>query len=286
MLSTKSAWRIVVVMESAGARKGRQCAILARAGNVARSRRIEWAGRLMQTDPTPARAALSAATPDPELARARRRAATRPAFEAIMRRHNQLLFRTARSILQERRRDRRRAAGGLPARLAGDRRLSRRREALDLAGADRHQRSARPPAPAQRPDHSAGHRRGADRSRDAPGVGGRSRPPPRARRDARRDAPPDRGPHRPAAEAFRTVFMLRAVEEMSVEEVAAALEHARGDGAHPLLPRPRPAARRPVARGRRRRSATRSRSTASAATGSSPACSTPSLPRTGDASRS
>ena len=51
-------------------------------------------------------------------------------------------------------------------------------------------------------------------------------------------------------EAFRAVFMLRAVEEMSVEEVAARARAARGDGADPLLSRPRTAARRPVARRR------------------------------------
>src|SRR5580765_4089219 len=180
MLSTKSAWRIEVVMAWAGARKGSQCAILASAGNVAGSRRIEWAARLMKTDPAPARAALSPATPDPELAQ-RAAAGDTPAFEAIMRRHNQLLFRTARSILKS------------------DRRLSRRRQAFHLAGADRHQPGLRPPAPAQRPDHSPGHHHGTDRCRDAPGVAGRSGPPPGAQRDARRGAPPDRGPHRPAA---------------------------------------------------------------------------------------
>jgi len=44
------------------------------------------------------------------------------AFARIMRRHNQLLFRTARSILHSDA-DRRRTAGRLPARLARHRRL-------------------------------------------------------------------------------------------------------------------------------------------------------------------
>ncbi len=53
----------------------------------------------MKTDPRPAPAAISAATADPELA-ARAAAGDTAAFEAIMRRHNQLLFRTARSIVR------------------------------------------------------------------------------------------------------------------------------------------------------------------------------------------
>ena len=53
----------------------------------------------MKTHPTPGPAALSAATSDTELAQ-RAAAGDTPAFEAIMRRHNQLLFRTARSILK------------------------------------------------------------------------------------------------------------------------------------------------------------------------------------------
>ena len=98
-LSTKSAWRIEVVMGWAGTREGSQCAILPSAGNAARSPGIQWAGSRMQTDPIPAPAAFSAATPDSELARRAADGET-PAFEAIMRRHNQLLFRTARSILK------------------------------------------------------------------------------------------------------------------------------------------------------------------------------------------
>ena len=55
-----------------------------------------------------------------------------------------------------------------------------------------------------------------------------------------------------AAEAFRTVFMLRAVEEMSVEEVATVLELPEATVRTALLSRSRPAARRPVARRRSR----------------------------------
>ena len=58
----------------------------------------QWVGSRMQTDPIPAPAAFSAAIPTPSWRGVPRR--RNPAFEAIMRRHNQLLFRTARSILK------------------------------------------------------------------------------------------------------------------------------------------------------------------------------------------
>ncbi len=53
----------------------------------------------MQTAPIPASAAISAATTDTELAE-RASQGDALAFEAVMRRHNRLLFRTARSILK------------------------------------------------------------------------------------------------------------------------------------------------------------------------------------------
>ena len=51
-------------------------------------------------------------------------------------------------------------------------------------------------------------------------------------------------------ETFRTVFVLRAVEEFSVEETAAALAIPPATGPQPLLPRPGDAARGARARGR------------------------------------
>ena len=53
----------------------------------------------MQTEPLPAFPVVSAATTDTELA-ARAALGDTSAFASIMRRHNQLLFRTARSILK------------------------------------------------------------------------------------------------------------------------------------------------------------------------------------------
>ena len=49
--------------------------------------------------PVPITAAITAQTPDAELA-VRGAQGDEAAFEAIMRRHNQLLFRTARSIVK------------------------------------------------------------------------------------------------------------------------------------------------------------------------------------------
>ena len=53
----------------------------------------------MQTEPIPVPTPVSAAAPDTELA-ARAAGGDASAFAVIMRRHNQLLFRTARSILK------------------------------------------------------------------------------------------------------------------------------------------------------------------------------------------
>ena len=149
-----------------------------------------------------------------------------PAFEAIMRRHNRLLFRTARSILkndaetedalQEAYLRAWRALAGFraDAKLStwlvrivineslGRLRLRRRGAqvipldaALDVAG---HEPEAlMEDDPDQRPDRVA------------------MRAEVRRLMEARIDTLPD---------AFRTVFMLRAVEELSVEEIAVALE--------------------------------------------------------------
>ena len=148
------------------------------------------------------------------------------AFEAIMRRHNRLLFRTARSILkndaetedalQEAYLRAWRALAGFRAdaklstwlvRIVINESLGRLRRrgaqvipldaALDVAG---HEPEAlMEDDPDQRPDRVA------------------MRAEVRRLMEARIDTLPD---------AFRTVFMLRAVEELSVEEVAVALEIA------------------------------------------------------------
>jgi len=176
----------------------------------------------MQADPAP-RAALSATTPDAELA-SRAAAGDTRAFERVMRRHNQLLFRTARSILKNdgETEDALQEAYLLAWKAIGsyraDAKLStwlvrivinqalarlRRKSAqvipLDTAmePIDPELREALEDDPVQRPENRA------------------ERAEIRRLIEARIDLLP---------EAFRVVFMLRAVEEMSVEEVAAALE--------------------------------------------------------------
>jgi RNA polymerase sigma-70 factor (ECF subfamily) len=179
----------------------------------------------MKTEPVPVPelAALSATTPDAELA-ARAAAGDTRAFERVMRRYNQLLFRTARSILRNdgETEDAVQEAYLLAWRAIGsyraDAKLStwlvrivinqalarlRRRSAqvipLDTAmePIDPELREALEDDPDQRPEHRA------------------QRAEMRRLIESRIDLLP---------ESFRIVFMLRAVQEMSVEEVAAALE--------------------------------------------------------------
>ena len=69
--------------------------------------------------------------------------------------------------------------------------------------------------------------------------------------------------------AFRTVFVLRALEELSVEETATSLGIPGSDGANPFLPRSQPVARRARSGRSISRSATRSLSTARVVTASS-----------------
>ena len=142
-----------------------------------------------------------------------------------MRRHNQLLFRTARSILRSdgEAEDALQEAYLLAWRAIGSFRAEAKLSTWlvrivinEALGRLRRKR---------RRDHPAGRRDGTDRSSSAGAARGRSRPAARTARrmraemrrliEARIDLLP---------EAFRTVFMLRAVEEMSVEEVAAVLE--------------------------------------------------------------
>lgn len=171
----------------------------------------------------PARAAVSAATTDDEFVE---RAANgdEAAFEALMRRHNRLLFRTARSILKV---DAEAEDALQEAYLRAWRSLStfraeskfstwlvrivinealgrlRRRGSnvfpLDSAmnAADSHAEQSMEDDPDQRPECIA------------------MRSDVRRLMEARIDTLP---------EAFRTVFMLRAVEELSVEEVSHALQ--------------------------------------------------------------
>lgn len=165
-------------------------------------------------------------TPDtPDIALVGRAAAgDEAAFEAIMRRHNRLLFRTARAILKSDQeaedalqdaylrawgalgtfRDEARLSTWL-VRIVANEALGRlRRKSAEIVPLDAAMTSTEPDiqaaltdAPDDRPEPSA------------------MRAQLRQLLESRIDLLPD---------AFRTVFMLRAVEEMSVEEVAEALQ--------------------------------------------------------------
>ena len=166
---------------------------------------------------------IDAASGDAELA-ARAATGDAAAFEAIMRRHNRLLFRTARSILksdpeaedalQDAYLRAWRALGSFRAearlstwlvRIVANEALGRlRRKGADIVPLEAAMTSPDPAiqaaladAPDDRPDSFA------------------MRAQLRQLLEARIDLLPD---------AFRTVFMLRAVEELSVEEVAEVLQ--------------------------------------------------------------
>lgn len=167
--------------------------------------------------------AVSAQTTDVELA-ARAANGDEAAFESIMRRHNRLLFRTARSILkndaetEDALQEAYLRAWRALASFRADAKLStwlvrivineslarlRRRSAqvipLDAAmeSSEQQPEACMVDDPDQQPDRVA------------------MRAEVRGLMEARIDTLPD---------AFRTVFMLRAVEELSVEEVAVVLE--------------------------------------------------------------
>ena len=177
----------------------------------------------MQTDPAPQPAALSATTPDAELA-ARAAAGDTRAFERVMRRYNQLLFRTARGILRSDvdTEDALQEAYLLAWRAIGTYRGEAKLSTW-LVRIVIHQAFAR-------------LRR---KSAQVIPLDTAMEPIDPELREALEDDP-DRGPERRAQreemrrliesridllpESFRVVFMLRAVEEMSVEEVATALE--------------------------------------------------------------
>jgi RNA polymerase sigma-70 factor (ECF subfamily) len=176
------------------------------------------AERLLQA-PAP----LSQDTPDAELAR-RAADGDEAAFEAIMRRHNRLLFRTARSLLksdaeaedalQEAYLRAWRALGSFRsdarlstwlARIVINEALGRmRRKEARIIPLDAAMTSYEPEVQASLT---------ADAERQPESIAMRAEL--RRMMEARIDMLP---------EAFRTVFMLRAVEEMSVEEVSQALQ--------------------------------------------------------------
>jgi RNA polymerase sigma-70 factor (ECF subfamily) len=171
--------------------------------------------------PTPSRIADS--VPDHELA-ARAAAGDQPAFESIMRRHNRLLFRTARSILKsDTEAEDALQDGYLRAWRAfhafrAESKLSTWlvRIVINEALGRLRQRSASVIPLTAAVDREA--RQPEDWMEDDP--------------DGRPDRIAARGEFRRLMEAridllpdaFRSVFMLRAVEELSVEEVALALD--------------------------------------------------------------
>jgi RNA polymerase sigma-70 factor, ECF subfamily len=177
---------------------------------------------MQNTNPLPAAARPSDKTPDAQLAALAAAGDTR-AFETIMRRHNRLLFRTARSILksdadaEDAVQDAYLSAWRALATFREDAKLStwlvrivlneslkrvRRRNSnvvmFDTGAAAEEQLEASMQADQdQQPELAA------------------SRAEVRRLMEVRIDELPD---------LFRTVFMLRAVEEMTVEEVSAALD--------------------------------------------------------------
>ena len=179
----------------------------------------------MKTEPVPVTqlAALSATTPDAELA-SRAAAGETRAFERVMRRYNQLLFRTARSILRNdvETEDALQEAYLLAWRAIGSYRADAKlstwlvRIVINQALARLRRRSAQviPLDTAMEPIDPE--------LREALEDDPDQRPEPRAQRAEMRRLIESRIDLLP--EAFRIVFVLRAVEEMSVEEVAAALE--------------------------------------------------------------
>lgn len=181
----------------------------------------------MTAEPLPARAEeparFSRANPDDGELAARAAAGDGAAFEAIMRRYNRLLFRTARSILHS---DAEAEDALQEAYLHGWRALGQFRAdsklstwlvriVINEALGRLRRRSAMviPLEPAMDEHDTAPEDRIAD-DEDRQPERAAMRGELRRLMEARIDALP---------EAFRTVFMLRAVEELSVEEAAAAL---------------------------------------------------------------
>ncbi len=165
-------------------------------------------------------AAASPDLPDAELAR-RVAGGDEAAFHRLMRRHNRTLFRTARAILrddaeaedalQEAWLQAWRAMGSFRGEAKLSTWLVRLTANVAIGRLRRIRRGAEVIVVGDEPDeraHEPGAEAGAQPERSA------LRAEARALMERRIDGLP---------EAFRTVFMLRAVEEMSVEEVAASL---------------------------------------------------------------
>ena len=176
--------------------------------------------------PTMTQIAAPAPATDAELARSIA-AGDQSAFVLLMRRHNQLLFRTARSILHDDRdaedavQDAYLQAYRAIAQFRGEARLSTwlTRIVVNTSIARARKRS-----------------RSAEVMQLYPGVDNTSNDDSEASMDEAGTQSPELGAMRAQArrlleqsidalpEAFRTVFVLRAVEEMSCEEVAQALD--------------------------------------------------------------
>jgi RNA polymerase sigma-70 factor, ECF subfamily len=196
-------------------------------GNAARPRDIEWAkGGIMKALDTAMRSpSILDARPTADAALARRVAAgDRSAFVAMMRRYNQTLFRTARSILkddaeaedavQEAWLRAHRSIGGFRA----DAKLSTWlvRIVANEAFARLRKRRRHGEVVALHLDAD-----GEDSAETTMGDQPRERPDGQALRSELRRLLEARLDELPSA--FRAVFVLRAIEEMSVDEVAASL---------------------------------------------------------------
>jgi len=175
----------------------------------------------MQTAPRPA---ADPKTPDPELAR-RVADGDREAFKVMMKRHNQALFRTARAILKndEEAEDSVQESWLLAHRsmgsFRGEARLSTwlvRIAVNESLGRLRRSRRSAEVIPMSVDDTDVPMQENMpDESHAAAPEVQALRGEVRKLIESRIDKLPD---------AFRTVFVLRAVEEMSVEETAAALD--------------------------------------------------------------
>ena len=177
------------------------------------------------TQPQPIEQPLDANLPDVELAR-RVSAGSEPAFRALMRRYNQALFRTARSILrddaeaEDALQDAYMAAYRAMAGFRGDAKLSTWLTRIvvneSLARLRKSRRGAQV-IPLDGDADAALTIAEMRMSEESPNPIEREAISGESRRliEAKIDQLPD---------VFRTVFVMRAVEEMSVEEVAECLD--------------------------------------------------------------
>ena len=200
----------------------------------------------MQTAQSLKHPPLPAGATDAELAE-RAAKGDESAFERIMRQHNRLLFRTARSILKS---DAEAEDALQEAYLRAWRHCLRFAPTPNFrpgwSASSSTRRSGGSPSQ-NRASHSSGVRHGIVRSANA-GIHRGRRPGPgtRSPRDAIAGTSADGSADDLLPEAFRTVFMLRAVEELSVEEVADGARNSRDHCAHSFLSRSQSVARKPV----------------------------------------